>query len=676
MIKTLTLLMIILLFFSCKKQDLATVKTSSNYTFSSKTAVLGGKVLSDGGCAIISKGICIGSEENPTILDTVYRDSTLKLEYKIELNNLKPSSTYFARAFVVNKIGTSYGELIRFSTLSEIKTDSVTKISSTSAISGGSIFSKGNATIISQGICWSLNPLPSISDSLIYDISNSTVFKSQMTSLTPGTTYYIRAFVVNDGGVSYGNEVTFTTKFTSLPSVVTNSIKSISYSTAVGGGEVLDDGVNNITSSGICWSTSINPTFGSSNSNYSLTITPGIGLFSINITNLQPNTTYYVRSFATNSQGISYGENKTFKTLILLYSPILTTTLVSSITSSGAVSGGNITSDGGSTVTARGVCWSTTANPSLASNTTINGLGIGSFSSSITGLTPKTTYYVRAYATNSVGTTYGNQITVSTLSLNTPSITTNSVLSITNTSASCGGNISSDGGAIVTARGVCWSTTSNPTLASNSTVNGLGVGSFSSSITGLSSNTTYYVRAYATNSSGTAYGNQVTFTTSISIGDSYGGGIVAYILQSGDPGYVVGQNHGLISASSDQSKGITWHNGTYTLLGASATAFGTGDANTNKIVSIQGTGSYAAKLCFDLVLGGYSDWYLPSKDELNKLYLNRSIIGGFNNNALIYYWSSSESSSLSVHVLPFSSGVFTSRIKGTSTILVRAIRSF
>jgi hypothetical protein len=97
--------------------------------------------------------------------------------------------------------------------------------------------------------------------------------------------------------------------------------------------------------------------------------------------------------------------------------------------------------------------------------------------------------------------------------------------------------------------------------------------------------------------------------------------------------------HGLISASSDQSTGIQWYNGTYTVTGASGTALGTGQANTTAIVNNQGAGSYAAQLCIDLVLNGYSDWFLPSIDELNKLCLNRIAIGGFANN---YYWSSSE----------------------------------
>jgi hypothetical protein len=125
------------------------------------------------------------------------------------------------------------------------------------------------------------------------------------------------------------------------------------------------------------------------------------------------------------------------------------------------------------------------------------------------------------------------------------------------------------------------------------------------------------------------------------VGGSYGGGIVVYILQSEDPGYISGQTHGLIAATTDQNGGATiaWSNITNTLVGTTGTAIGTGQANTTAIVGQGGCTSGAAYLCDHLTEGGYSDWYLPSKDELNKLYLNQVAIGGF---AGYNYWSSSE----------------------------------
>ena len=142
------------------------------------------------------------------------------------------------------------------------------------------------------------------------------------------------------------------------------------------------------------------------------------------------------------------------------------------------------------------------------------------FSYSVTGLTSGTTYYVRAYATNSVGTAYGSEVSFTTLAL--PTVTTTAASNIGTATASSGGNVTASGGATVTARGVCWSTSHNPTISNSKTTNGSGTGSFTSSLTGLTSGTTYYVRAYATNSVGTAYGSEVSFTTTPADGASCG----------------------------------------------------------------------------------------------------------------------------------------------------------
>jgi uncharacterized protein (TIGR02145 family) len=140
------------------------------------------------------------------------------------------------------------------------------------------------------------------------------------------------------------------------------------------------------------------------------------------------------------------------------------------------------------------------------------GQGTGSFNATVSGLDSVSLYYVRAYGTNSVGTSYGSEISFITLS-RIPTITTTTVSQITQSTALSGGTITNDGGAVVSQRGVCWSTTSNPTISGNRTQNGTGNGVFTSSITGLTASTLYYVRSYATNSAGTAYGQQLQFLT-------------------------------------------------------------------------------------------------------------------------------------------------------------------
>jgi hypothetical protein len=265
-----------------------------------------------------------------------------------------------------------------------------------------------------------------------------------------------------------------------------------------------------------------------------------------------------------------------------------------------------------------------------------------------------------------------NSLGLTTTSLN---LTTVSPSLVTAYSAKCGGRVTNSFGSSVSARGVCWSTMPGATInLTSKTMDGADTGLFYSNITGLSANTKYYVRAYATNSKGTTYGNELTFTTKNSIelviGDNYGGGKIAYILQPSDPGFVSGETHGLIAALSDQSTGSSW--GSYgTLIGGTSTALGNGAANTYLIQSICGTGS-AARYCADLVLGGYDDWYLPSMDELLKIIENKSLLGGFKDG--YSYWSSSEYDNNYSFVVGFYGG--SSGFRKDYVHCVRAVRGF
>jgi trimeric autotransporter adhesin len=209
----------------------------------------------------------------------------------------------------------------------------------------------------------------------------------------------------------------------------------------------------------------------------------------------------------------------------------LSTAAISNIGETSASSGGNITAAGTTPVSSRGVCWSTNPGPTIADPKTVNGSGTGPFTSSITNLQPTTTYYVRAYATDAIGTVYGNELSFTTLTPATlPTVTTAAISGITHYGALGGGNVTADGGASVTARGVCFAKTANPTLANAFTSDGSGTGAFTSTMAGLDDNSVYYVRAYATNSVGTAYGNEVSFTTLIDgIGDTPENGFSAWL---------------------------------------------------------------------------------------------------------------------------------------------------
>ena len=323
----------------------------------------------------------------------------------------------------------------------------------------------------------------------------------------------------------------------------------------------------------------------------------------------------------------------------------------------------------------KGICFSTSPEPTI-DDSYIGFLNSGlyptdgTYEGYVRTLEPNTKYYLRGFVKDDKAIAYGNELSFTTnnVILSLAEVSTNAVSSITQNSAISGGNITGNGNSPVTARGICYSSTTNtPTIMNSIVAGGSGLGSFSSNLEALTPSTTYYVRAYATNSIGTAYGNLVSFKTNspFRIGQSYGGGVIAYLDST--------NFHGLIAAPKDQSVGVIWSDGLSSTF-ATDTSIGTGKINTNKIVTNQGAGIYAASICQTLTLGGYSDWYLPSKNELEQLYFNRALIGGFIDD---WYWSSSEGSWFGYAMVHhFGNGSKSVGLVERQTWRVRAIRSF
>jgi hypothetical protein len=369
---------------------------------------------------------------------------------------------------------------------------------------------------------------------------------------------------------------------------------------------------------------------------------------------LQSATTYHYRVKASNAVNMTNSSDITFTTATS--APQLTTSVISSITGISASSGGNITHDGGVAVTARGICWNTIQNPTLSNSFTNNGTNSGTFTSNITELALGTTYYVRAYATNSVGTTYGNEISFTTVAL--PTLSTTNYFDIKGDSAKAGGSITNNGGSAVISQGLCWSISTNPTIINSKNT------SFTSVIAGLTNNTIYYVRAYATNNAGTSYGNEISFNSGRIIGSSYAGGLIFY----ND-----GNGHGFVCAETNQSIATDW-GCEGSVIGGTALTINSGASNTNIIVAGCSTAGIAARLCYDMELNTYSDWYLPSHDELLLAYTNlhTQSLGGFAN---LYYWSSSEDDSGDSWYVGFDDGKTDDDSKDHAGY-VRAIRNF
>ena len=291
----------------------------------------------------------------------------------------------------------------------KLGTAKISGITSNSAIVEGFVVAQGDG-FTEKGICYDIaaNPTVAKSKTLYSGSLTSASFEVALAGLNYATQYFARAYAVGPTGTLYGEELTFTT-LPVVPTLTTAAVTAVTGNSATGGGEVVVLGGAPVTARGICWDIAANPTIAKSKT----TNGEGIGAFTSAMTGLLGNKTYYVRAYATNSAGTGYGPEVTFKTDTDL--PTVTTTAVTAITKISAVSGGNVTYDGGGTISARGLCWSMNANPSVTDNVIAGGTGTGAFVSNLTGLTLYTTYHVRAYATNSKGTVYGSDIQFTTL---------------------------------------------------------------------------------------------------------------------------------------------------------------------------------------------------------------------------------------------------------------------
>ena len=462
----------------------------------------------DGGAPISDWGITIWTDEKN---DTLFIKSESQELCLIQIQGLQPNTIYHARAYAINKVGAAYSKQeITFTTfaLPEVQTYEITDIQLTTAFLSGKLLFNGNDTAIIKGFCWSENTEPTIEDALIQIDTIANDFSYRLSNLNDETTYQVRAYAKNKIGIAYGEIVAFTTKAAILPTVVTTPTKEVDYHNAIVGGIVTNDGGSEVTERGVVYSTSQNPM----TSNTKITNGTGIGSFTCSITNLQDDTTYYVRAYAVNRKGTSYGEQKSFTTKAYAL-PTVSTSSATNISYTSATVGGNITSDGGANVTERGVVYSTSQNPTTSNTKITSGTGTGSFTCSITNLQDDITYYVRAYAVNRKGTSYGEQKSFTTKAYALPTVSTSSVTNVSDISATVGGHVTSDGGANVTERGVVYSTSQNPTTTNSKVTSGNGTGPFSCSLSNLQDATTYYVRAYAINKKGTAYGIQTEFKT-------------------------------------------------------------------------------------------------------------------------------------------------------------------
>jgi len=313
--------------------------------------------------------------------------------------------------------------------------------------------------------------------------------------------------------------------------VETDQVTELSENTWKAQGTIIDLGEQVISQHGFCYAINRHPTVDNNNGISQLGMATSDGSYSGDLTGLQSASNYYVRAYITNRDSTTYGRSIQFTTRQIT-GPTVVTAEAHSITETSVIVGGNVNDDGGAAVTERGIYYGTSSDPKSSGIKVPIGSGTGTFSKTLTGLADGTKYYFMAYATNTAGTSFGTTRSFTTLqSYMKPTVTTSSAQSVQETSAIVGGNVSDNGGATVTERGVLYGTSSEPQNSGTKVVIGSGTGPFSTTLTGLLEGITYYFISYATNIAGTSYGTTKSFTTkAVSAVTDYDGNIYQTIV--------------------------------------------------------------------------------------------------------------------------------------------------
>lgn len=489
--------------------------------FAGGIAQAGGNVVSDGGAAVTQRGLCWSIQPNPVITGPSASAGSGTGSFANAISELLGLTTYYVRAYAKNSVGTAYGNEVVFTSLSGLPTlidDTVYNISGTTFRYMARVSSNGGSPLLGRGICRAYQPNPDISYMTQADGSDTGVYRGIVNQLSFNQQQYVRMYATNSFGTTYGKNIQV---ITTAPFVFDPD--SNGYDTVHIGNQIWMRG--NLKTTKYRDSTSITLATGNWNS---LTY-PAYGWYNNNSYNKNLYGALY-NGFATVSTSICPANWRVASKADWM--EMRDYLIANGYNYDGSTSGNKVAK----AVAARNSWASNSPTGSPGSNNyhaMMNASGFsaipagnyigGYFSSSINEAKWWTSdvEWSNAAANFELSSTgvqltdnwydRSNALSVRCI-LATPKVTTANVSGITGNSAQCGGNVLSDGGEAVTARGVCWSTSPNPTVVDPHTTNGIGQGAFVSQISGLSSGLTYYVRAYATNSAGTSYGSQVLFT--------------------------------------------------------------------------------------------------------------------------------------------------------------------
>ena len=597
-----------------KEKNLPALNIFDVTDLNESSAILNGEIINSGIPSYTERGFVISDHEMPEVGTALFKITATISEdskFSARVTGLTLGQTYYVRAYAINSIGTAYSSnQISFTVPTELPTLDVydaTNVSGTSAILNGEIMFAGIPKYTERGFVFGDKEMPDISTAqskLPVTVTEETKYSIRVNGLTLGKTYYVRTYAINQIGTAYSsNQISFTVP-AELPSLNVFDATDISESSAILNGEITNDGIPTYTERGFVISEQEMPEIETALSKLTATVTSD-SKFSVRANGLKLGQKYYVRAYAINSIGTAYSSNQiSFTTLAEL--PVLNVNNTTNISSSSAILNGEITNDGIPTYTERGFVISDKEMPEIGtalSKLTATNNNNAKFSVRVDGLTLGNTYYVRAYAINSIGTAYSTNQDVFVTTATLPTVSTLKAANEDRETHSIilKGTVSYIGDPAYTEKGFVWSTDfENPTIEDSVIViEGTEIGDYEKRITFSNIEECIYYRAYAKNAKGVAYGTSMKIF---------------------DPPYIIIKSLGLAVQKEDIGYG-NWYD--------------------------------VKRLCQNSRVGGYSDWRLPSYNELVQLYNIKDQIGNFNSNG-IYYSSSYRSESYFVQTGQYS----------------------
>jgi len=460
-------------------------------------------------------GICWSSTPNPTTANASFSIGSEPGVQEAVLTGFAPDENVEIRFYAITSFGIAYSPNLSATTMPPgpptVTTGAASSILEQSATLEGTITDDGGSSVINRGFYLSTTSDPGPDDTTIASGTGTGSWNENAVGLTGNTTYYFRAFATNAAGTGLGNIVAFTTTpAPTVPAVNTASASDVEEESSILNGSVPSDGGSSVSLRGFYLSTGSNP----GSDDQVLNAGSGTGSFNAPASNLVAETTYFFRAFATNAIGTATGNVQSFTTNPAPSAPSVSTATATNVDFDQAILNGNVTSNGGNPVSLRGFYLSIGSNPGSGDVVLTAGSGNGDFNAIASDLQPASTYYYRAFATNSIGTATGAILSFTTAPAPTPpAVLTLSASTIEQGSAQLQGEVINNGGSPVTVRGFYLSTDGNPDASDQMFSAGTGTGPFSSTAGNLTAGTNYQFRAFATNALGTSTGSIQSFTT-------------------------------------------------------------------------------------------------------------------------------------------------------------------